>query len=146
MLDDVPNQFEGAKMIRVNELYEKKELKFSVNQKINLYVAYPESKSSPVDSSFEVLHLIQSTDQKLSVLRVKPTDSPTKTKADLSIGYKIYMKSIPAGEVHSYNIKLSDIHSDKQRYRYCQLNHLGPASVRQSRRQFVRWQGIDTSR
>lgn len=94
VLDDIPLEYENAQMIRLNEMYEKKELKFSVNQKVHLYVAFPETKPSPLTPDFKYA------DQKLSLLKVKPTDSPEKVKAELSIGYKIYFKSLPAGPVN----------------------------------------------
>ena len=85
-------------MIRVNEMFERKQLKFTINQKVQLYIAFPETKPSPLTPDFKYA------DQKLSLLKVKPTDSPEKGKAELSIGYKIYYKTVVPGEVRFMNL------------------------------------------
>jgi len=59
-------------------------LEFSVSQKVSIFIAFPENKANPLNDEFEY------TDQKISVLKVNPTDSSEKPHAELSIGYKIY--------------------------------------------------------
>jgi len=76
------------------------ELTFSLNQKADVYIGFPESKPNPLGNDFKVLLNIKFIDEKLSVLKVPLEDQSAKPAVQTSTGYKIYKKSsVSAGAV-----------------------------------------------
>jgi hypothetical protein len=54
IFDDIPEEFVGSKQLQLNMMFEKEELEFSVNQKVSIFIAFPENKSNPLPEDFEV--------------------------------------------------------------------------------------------
>ena len=54
IVDDVPLHYAGSKMLRSNLNYMSKEIKFTVNQQVNIFIALDSKKPNILPNDFKV--------------------------------------------------------------------------------------------